>query len=75
MEFLPIEIVNKIMLYNIHPVAEMLQKEHPIMNHLENEKCFEWRTVDILKKCIIRNNKLIKQLEQEWNQQNKNNRM
>jgi len=27
---LPIEIINKIMLYNIHPVTELLKNIHPI---------------------------------------------
>ena len=29
--FIPIELYNKIMTYNIHPVAELIRKNHPIM--------------------------------------------
>ena len=42
---LPIEIISKIMLYNIHPVAELIKNIHPITR--------------IIKKHIVLNKKYV----------------
>jgi hypothetical protein len=49
MLYLPIEIVSKIMLYNIHPVAQLVKNVHPtvriikpiIKKHIELNKAYE----------------------------------
>ena len=55
MDCLPIEIVNKIMLYHIHPVAELFKKEFEICglaDDVDDELNMSLWAVDILDAII-----------------------